>query len=133
MTANRIPRFLIRYQVWELKKSWKDEAITTAVCRLSTRPQTQAPRTRRAGRARTRRRSGGRRCGPSLEVREKVQGAGHDDRASELVRAGERRRRIVHGLDVGEVAAGTRGELPRRQGALVRGLRRHEPRRKRRE
>src|SRR5262249_27524436 len=99
MTAKSTARFLIRYQVCEVKKSWRVDAIvTTAVCRLSSQPQTQVPRTPRAETARTRRRSGGRRCGPSLEVGEEVEGAGHDDRLSELVRAGERRGGVGDGL-----------------------------------
>src|SRR5437868_15118467 len=107
MTTNRNARFRITNQVPELKKSLMlERMITGAVCRLSSQRQTQAPRTQRAGAARSRGLSGARRRGPSLEVREQVEGAGHDHRVAELVRARERGRWIRHGLDLGEAAAG---------------------------
>src|ERR1700694_2613009 len=94
--------------------------LTTAVCRLSSQRQMQAPQKPPAGRARSPGWSGVRRCGPSLEVGEQVEGAGHDDRVADLVRARKGGRWIGHGLDLREVAARPLGQLGRRQDTLVR-------------
>src|SRR5512133_1377134 len=121
MTRKKKSRFRTTCQVPEEKKSWTPPnvlAITGGFFRSSTQRETRARRSLRARTSRTRKRSACRQRSPSYalilgQIGQQVKGAGDQGRLAEGPRVGERLDRILHGVDLGEVAGGALGQIRR--------------------